>query len=204
MKRPFGMPTAWRCYVTFGLAVILAARIVLSIVSLQSADLQGYSIREIRLRLVVRTLKRHLSRKTLMSGDSWLPFEYEVMMFFGTAKRRREKEGELVVIENAIVESELLHIRVLSDVLLGRGHQDDDVSFEDLLPAAQRPKELLDALQELQPAYGTRSDDGSPCWELNKRLAHLTVHRGDRYDYSRLFKTIEPLLHRVLSQLAQV
>jgi hypothetical protein len=109
-----------------------------------------------------------------------------------------------VAVENAIVESELLHIRILSEFFLGRGRQDDDVSFEELVPTAGRPRELLDVIDELEIRYSKRSDPGSPCWELNKLLAHLTLHRGNRYDYSKLLRSMEPILHKVTSQLSRV
>ena len=75
-----------------------------------------------------------------------------------------------------MVESAVLHARILCDILLSRTNADDDIRLTELhLPGDVDPvsdkvdKKLLD---QLAADYGNRRLSGTPCWEFNKMLAH--------------------------------
>src|SRR5207247_10672896 len=116
-----------------------------------------------------------------MSATSchWVVFDYEVWML----KELRMLLGEgndtstglSKHVQNAIVESALLHVRVLSDILLSRKKEPDEIRLKELLPGFQAP-----ALEQLNDAYG--SCTRGPCEILNKRLAHATDVRREAFD----------------------
>lgn len=96
---------------------------------------------------------------------------------------------------NAVVESALLHLRQLVDILLSRDKREEDaIRLKDLLPNFQDSR-----LEELREKYGRRDNKGSPCWTLNKMLAHPTYERSDRYDYSSLLQEMAPLVKDLIA-----
>ncbi len=70
-----------------------------------------------------------------MTADAWQAFEYEVQMFHETRARLRDS-GLDSILRNALVESSLLHTRILVDALLGRQGKPDNVTLHQLLPSA--------------------------------------------------------------------
>ncbi len=131
-----------------------------------------------------------------ISTDPWVVIDYEVDMFISLC--RLLKPGNQVYaamphhIKNAIVESALLHCRILADIILSRGIDNDDICLSKLLPRFQSQ-----ALERLRHEYGNRKDSGTPCWTLNKMLMHSTKHRCDQYDYTILLNHMYPLLATV-------
>jgi hypothetical protein len=101
-----------------------------------------------------------------------------------------------VPIQNALAESLLLHLRIVIDMLLSKGSDDDDLTLTDLLP--EFASEHVD---KLKSAYGTRSIEDSPCWTLNKMLAHATVGRADKYDYTRALQPLTPIIASLLLEI---
>jgi hypothetical protein len=99
-------------------------------------------------------------------------------------------------IRNAIVESALLHIRQLADILLSRGKHSDDINFNKMVPN-WKPS-LLDQLVQV---YGDQKTINSPCWIINKMLAHPTTQRSDSYDYTHLFNRIAPLIDGINKEI---
>jgi len=136
-----------------------------------------------------------------VSEDSWKAFEYEVWMFFETRTPRDPAIADDVV-ANALTESALLHTRVLIEALINKNSRDDDVNLDRLLAGIVTSAELLAAQTALKTAYGTADAVGSPCWTLNKRLAHLTNERGDSFDYGPLRPLLDPLVFEVLREVA--
>lgn len=136
-----------------------------------------------------------------MSADYWAAFEYEVQMFHETRARLSAYDNEPTV-RNALIESFLLHTRILIDALLDRGGESDDINLGTLLKAVPAPTTLSESAKALKVAYGSRSEKDTPCWTLNKRLAHLTNLRGDSFDYLRLYAVLDPLVRTMLHGVA--
>ena len=135
-----------------------------------------------------------------MSTDPWVVYDYEVSMFtemlrVSTTAVECNKFPPLV--QNAVVESMLLHLRILVDILLSRGSGDDDIKLTDLLPAFKSS-----LVAKLKNAYGDRKTVDSPCWQLNKRLADPTLIRSSRYNYSDLLNTLGLLVMPMLAEIA--
>ena len=142
-----------------------------------------------------------------MTETAWQAFEYEVLMFHETRARLRKPSSDGSsddILRNALVESSLLHTRVLVDALLGRQDKPDDVTLNRLLPASASSSDLQVSLCRLTQAYGTSDQQGKPCWTLNKRLAHLTRVRGNRFDYSALYATLDPIVGETLREVARI
>ena len=67
--------------------------------------------------------------------DVWRVLDYEVQMFLGTEEIRSSfqiKDAATHLTRNALVESSLLHIRILADLFLSRGTQPDDINLAQL------------------------------------------------------------------------
>ena len=134
-----------------------------------------------------------------MSTALWEVYDYEVDMFtqmlrIGTTVECQEFPQP---IQNAIVESMLLHLRILVDILLSRGSGNDDIDLVDLLPAFKSS-----LVAQLKTAYGDSKTVGCPCWHLNKRLAHPTQIRSSSYNYDHVLNALVPLVTQLLDEIA--
>jgi len=131
------------------------------------------------------------------SDKVWRILDYEVQMFLGIDHIRSHLrvEGDAQLIKNALVESSLLHIRILTDIFLNRGKRADDINLGQLGFDANSIEPILaEKISVLAMAYGEASNQTSNCWILNKMLAHPTKHRTKGHDYSDLFSALnEPL-----------
>jgi hypothetical protein len=132
---------------------------------------------------------------------SWKAYEYEVDMFKGTLALC--SGGDVTAscsryVANAIVESLLLHTRIVIDMLLSRGIDPDNdaVRLTTLLPGF-----VPSRLGELKDLYGSRDIVESPCWTLNKRLAHSTNVRSDSFDYTRMVNDLRPVIQQCLDEI---
>ncbi len=101
-------------------------------------------------------------------------------------------------IPNAIVESMLLHLRILVEILLSCGSGDDDIKLKELLPGFKSP-----LVGQLKTTYGNSKQVGSPRWNLNKRLAHPTQVRSSSYTYDHLVQALVPLVEPLLGEVAE-
>ena len=133
-----------------------------------------------------------------MSTALWEVYDYEVGMFSQMHRFLVTDECKKLPlpIRNAIVESMLLHLRILTDILLSRGLDDDDIHLKELLPGFHSP-----IIAQLKTAYGNRKTVGSPCWEINKRLAHPTKVRSGSYDYNPVLHAPGPLVSQLLDEI---
>jgi hypothetical protein len=132
--------------------------------------------------------------------DPWRTYNYEVMMFLGTAPPIQLPNPcpiDPQIYFNAFVESRLLHTRILCDILLSRGSQPDNITLDRLLPDFGSP--LVD---QLRKDYGDHKTSGTPCWELNKHLAHPTTLRADSHDYAPMLKCLEATMIRLFDEIA--
>lgn len=135
-----------------------------------------------------------------MSRALWEVYDYEVSMFremlrIGTSPVECQKFPPPV--QNAIVESMLLHLRILVDILLSRGSGSDDINLRDLLPSFKSSVRT-----KLTTAYGDGKTVNSPCWQLNKRLAHPTQIRSSSYSYNHVLHALVPLVIQLLNEIA--
>src|SRR5262249_37382777 len=92
--------------------------------------------------------------------------------------------------------------RVLIEALINKNSGSDDVNLRRLLAGISTSAELLAAQTALKTVYGTGGDVDSPCWILNKRLAHLTNVRGDSFDYVPVRSALDPLVFEVRREVA--
>jgi len=140
-----------------------------------------------------------MSKANTKQQSLWVVYDFEEDMFKRTLLLSADECNKFPhPIPNAIVESMLLHLRILVDILLSRGSGNDDINLTDLLPGFKSP-----LLHLLRTTYGSSKKVGSPCWNLNKRLAHPTQVRSSSYNYSSLLKDLAPVVLRLLDQIAQ-
>jgi hypothetical protein len=99
-------------------------------------------------------------------------------------------------VKNAVTESALLHTRQLADILLSRHPKPDDITLETLLSGFE-PQ----GLAKLRGRYGNRQTANTPCWTINKRLAHAACQRGNSFDYSSLLNGLVPLLESIVAEV---
>jgi hypothetical protein len=132
------------------------------------------------------------------SYEAWEVFDYERKMFAAmhslwTTDHYRNFDP---LIANAIFESLLLHIRNLCDILLAPRPRADDVTIKALLPNFRST-----TLNELDLLYGRSDEDGTPCRQINKMLAHPTTVRGRDTDHSIWLNPLSRCLFSLLDQI---
>src|SRR5258708_65015 len=134
------------------------------------------------------------------ANNPWIVFDYEVEMFSSMIALLQTGYPDFAKlphnVRNAVVESALLHTRQLVEILLSRGHQRDDINLSELsgdfVPTRR---------DELEALYGGSSSVDSPCWTINKRLAHATTHRGSNYDYADVLNLLVPLIADIIREV---
>ena len=100
------------------------------------------------------------------------------------------------VIVNAIAESMLLHLRILTEILISKGYPNDIKLKDHLLPKFESPR-----VDELRAKYGDGKREGTPCWTLNKRLAHPSLSRSNSYDYTPVVDALVPCILPLLKEI---
>jgi hypothetical protein len=132
----------------------------------------------------------------------WVVYGYEVDMFNEMYRARSTGAYNTFPqqVVNAMIESMLLHLRILVEILISHGPDPDgdNIKLTDLLPGF---KSRL--IQELENKYG-RGIRGSPCWTLNKMLAHPSRLRSHTYNYDHVLKVMRPVLLPLLDEVARV
>jgi hypothetical protein len=127
-------------------------------------------------------------------ADMWIVYDYEVSMFRGTRPPFQLPREFQRVYSSALVESRVLHTRILCDLLLGTRFL-HDISLDDLLPGFAPM-----ALDRLRRDYG----DGSPGtlrYIFVKKLAHPTNMRSKSYDYGKEIGMLEPTLETLFDEV---
>ena len=133
-------------------------------------------------------------------NEPWEVFEYEILMFFETQKLLigcTLKDQNNKIIRNVVIESLILHTRLLCDILLSRSKYPDDIVLSDLVHDSQLI-ELTKEFSDLQNVYGGSKDRTSPCWVFNKLIFHPTTHRPRNKDLTNLLITLGKPLFEVL------
>jgi hypothetical protein len=138
----------------------------------------------------------------IMTEKDWDAFAYEVWML-RSARALLPTFSSPGPLNNALTESYLLHARIVIEALVSNARDlryPDDVILSDLV--AVRTPDLQSMIRDLRAAYGAAKDRASTCWMLNKRLAHLTTHRGGAgFDYSEGMSRVEPLIDRAIAAI---
>ena len=132
--------------------------------------------------------------------ELWAIYDFEQDMFKEMLRLGTTVECQKFPqsVQHAIVESMLLHLRILVDILLSRESDKDDIKLTELLPGFQSP-----LIKQLKATYGSSKKVGSPCWNLNKRLAHATQVRSSRYSYDYLLQPLVRLVMPLLDKVAE-
>ena len=129
--------------------------------------------------------------------ELWEVIDYEVSMYFETRStyeslKSSPKDKIAKVIDNALIESMVLHTRIVVDLLISKGRGNDNIKLRDLMPEwciSEKGKRLID---ELELVYGRADIENSPCWIFNKMLAHPTKWRTGSHDYYPALKKVGP------------
>jgi hypothetical protein len=133
-------------------------------------------------------------------SDAWSVFDYEVDMFRNLCDllvSGNSEYGSLsLLLKNAIVESAVLHARILADILLSHIREPDDIGLRSLLPGFECAE-----IAELRRAYGRRDDPLSPRSAFNKMLAHATTNRSNSFDYTVALNQIAPLILGIVDRI---
>lgn len=166
-------------------------------------------------RNIKRTAGRILKQSTTsVTGDPWDVIGYEVQMYFGMRAILASPAlfaGQLI--KNAIVESAVLHMRILCEVFTstcpGENPKRDDIQFGHLFADWRTNPSRYTALQslsaELQKTYGLKPVKlGQPRWELNKMLVHPTLNRGTTYNYDQAMTVIHPHVVAIVEELERL
>lgn len=138
--------------------------------------------------------------------DLWKVLNYEIQMYFGIQILQRMHLGSndpalMTIIQSSATEVKALHIRILTEIFMPRGHRrDDDIKIENLIPSWRETNPS--PLQILVTAYSTPLEIGeTPKWYLDKFLAHATMKRGDSFDWSPVINRMDPPLRSALATL---
>jgi len=151
-----------------------------------------------------------LPNKRNAKDDPWIVFDYETQMYFETRNLLQHlstKDPKNIInriAKNATVESQLLHTRIMTDILISKGSEDDDITLKDSLPEWCNSENGKTLIEKLKNTYGKRNEKDSPCWIINKMLAHPTRWRTDRFDYGKPMRQIEPLIFEILSEIGKI
>jgi len=132
--------------------------------------------------------------------SAWIVFDYEVDMFHNLAillGERNEEGAKLSFhVRNAVVESCVLHTRILVGILLSDGTYPDDIKLTNLVPGFKCPE-----LDQLKQVYEGPTKESSPRWIFNKMLAHATTQRSDSFDYEPALNQVAPLICNIVNNI---
>ena len=90
-------------------------------------------------------------------------------MYFETRKLLRhlsiKSPNDVIngITKNATVESLLLHTRIMTDILISKGSENDDITLRALLPEWCNSENGKILIEKLRNAYGKRNEKDSPC-----------------------------------------
>jgi len=147
------------------------------------------------------------------SEDPWVVFDFEVEMYFETTRaftwvkeqlRAPNAPPVFLILRNTVTESIVLHTRVLVDILISKIKDQDDISLNKLSPEWCESPKGKELIKNLSMAYGNAQSVDSPCWVINKMLAHPTNHRANYFDYGSYLNKINGPIFQILLELCTV
>ena len=136
---------------------------------------------------------------------AFVVIDYEIMMFLCGRKKLKlaiDNDELRVFVNNALVESRVLHIRVLTEFLLSRNEKrDTDIKLNQLLPKVCVQHKAV--IETLQLAYDTALPkiSKSPKTLIDQLLAHATIERGSKFDWSPVINAMEQPIVNTLNAL---
>jgi hypothetical protein len=158
--------------------------------------------------LILRSLKKTRGKRSKrrvrgrVEKRAWETIEYEVKMFHA-AYELLINPGVTQVPRawaNAIEEAAVLHARILCEVFLDLGTEDNNIKLSDLLSPGWSA-EVEKIKQELCKQYGDGKTEGSPRWAFNKMMAHPTFDRDRKYDYIPKLKALAPFIWKLIRKI---
>ena len=144
-----------------------------------------------------------------LDEELWGVIDYEVQMYFETRSTYESlksfpKDLMAKVIDNALVESMVLHTRIMIDLLISKGRGNDDIKLKDLIPEWCESEMGKPLINELESIYGKADIENSPCWIFNKKLAHPTKWRTGSNDYYPALKKVGPHVLAILREILKI
>jgi hypothetical protein len=135
--------------------------------------------------------------------EKWQVIDYEVQMYFSMRKLHERPSFQTPTLEcrlllNAMVESEWLHTRNLSEFCLFKVK--GGIQLQSLV-SDEEWKALEPLVTKLHAAYGIRENPDSPRMILNQMLMHPTDRRGASYSYAAVFSILHPKLDEIIAKL---
>lgn len=141
----------------------------------------------------------------------WFIIAYEVWMYFGARSKMTGSTIDDDVLKNAIVESAIVHARILCDIFLSKKTQwGGGISLKELLRddwKSDRLKDLTSKVRDLRQAYGNHKTAGSPNKVFHQKALHADQDRYPTfqgYDYSAQFKALDPAIRGVVDALQAI
>ncbi len=136
-------------------------------------------------------------------------FEYETYMLISLkyllSLSIKTENAIQQALTNALVESMLIHIRILCDIFLSRmKSHPDEINLLKIIDNENISPVLKQLIGELDQTYGNSKTEGSHCWTINKRLAHASDLRGPSYDYRLLINQLYPILVKIILEINKV
>ena len=135
---------------------------------------------------------------------------YEIGMFLSALifyQKRMEKDCSDSVMENyiknALAESLVLHIRVLTEIFMPGGREDDIKAVNVMKKWCDEHKLLIKNLHHAYEKVYVSELKGTSKTLIDKLLAHGTNKRGDMFDWSPVIRTMEPPLIEILRTLSK-
>jgi hypothetical protein len=133
---------------------------------------------------------------------AWETIEYEVKMFHAAYECLINPVFTQVprAWANAIEEDAVLHARILCEIFLDLGTEDNNIKLSELLSPGWS-MEVEKIKQELCKQYGNGKTKGSPRWTFNNMMAHPTFDRDRRYDYIPELKDLAPFIWKLIRKI---
>jgi hypothetical protein len=128
----------------------------------------------------------------------WEVFDYERDMAIKLSQMLIAPQFETLPWEfrNAVVESLVIHTRVLTEIVLSEGTRPDDITLKKLLPAFESEN-----IQALKASYDDDSSGISPRWQFNKLLAHATTLRIGSHEYAPAINQVWTCLSKLIVEI---
>jgi hypothetical protein len=160
---------------------------------------------ELILRNLEKTRGKRSKRRVrgpVEKARAWETIEYEVKMFHAAYELLINPAVTQVprAWANAIEEAAVLHARILCEVLLDLGTEDNNIKLSELLSPGWSA-EVEKIKQELCKQYGDGKTKGSPRWAFNNMMAHPTFDRDRKYDYIPKLKALAPFIWKLIRKI---
>lgn len=150
---------------------------------------------------------------------AWEIFDYELMQLDGLWKhfQAASHNAQPLDVRNAMVESAIIHLRILMEMLKDTPQKSDDYCLTDLIAMPDKPAALPALMQVYTTDDATYSNSvvallgGNPApnlrrcpkWQVDKLMFHPTKSRTTSHDWTPILNILVPLLHPIIIDLKQ-